>query len=134
LLIGSGWRWEIAMQDEIELLNFVYSRFNTRDIEAVLAALHEDVVWANGLEGGHLHGRDAVRSYWIRQWAIVDPQVNPVSFSEGPDGAIVVEVHQIVHDLKGALLLDHMVGHIFKIDEGAIRRFDIRDASPHLSQ
>jgi heme-degrading monooxygenase HmoA/ketosteroid isomerase-like protein len=121
-------RWEIAMEDEIELLNFVYSRFNARDMEAVLAALHEDVVWENGMEGGHLQGRDAVRSYWTRQWATRDPHVEPVRFSKGPEGEIVVEVHQIVHDTKGSLLLDQNVGHIFKIEDGAIRRFDIRDA------
>ena len=116
------------MQEEIELLNYVYKRFNARDMEAVLAALHEDVMWANGMEGGHVQGRDAVRSYWTRQWAMVDPHVEPVRFSAGPDGEVVVEVHQVVHDLTGVLLLDHMVGHIFRIDEGAIRRFDIRDA------
>jgi hypothetical protein len=54
--------------------------------------------------------------------------VEPVRFSTGPDDEVVVEVHQVVRDLAGVLLLDHMVGHIFKIDEGAIRRFDIRDA------
>jgi len=97
-------------------------------MEAVLAALHEDVLWANGMEGGHVHGRDAVRSYWTRQWAMVDPHVEPVSFSRGTDGEIIVEVHQVVRDLNGALLLNQMVGHIFRIDEGAIRRFDIRDA------
>jgi heme-degrading monooxygenase HmoA len=123
-------RWEIAMEDEIELLNFVYNRFNARDMEAVLAALHEDVVWANGMEGGHLEGRDAVRNYWIRQWATVDPHVEPVGFSKGPEGEIVVEVHQVVHDTNGALLLDQKVGHIFKIEDGAIRRFDIRDPPP----
>jgi hypothetical protein len=54
--------------------------------------------------------------------------VDPVRFSEGPNGEIIVEVHQVVHDLQGSLLLDHMVGHLFKIDNGAVRRFDIRDA------
>jgi hypothetical protein len=40
-----------------------------------------------------------------------------------------VEVHQVVHDLDGALLLDQMVGHIFRIKDGLVRRFDIRDAA-----
>ena len=71
------------MQEKIELLNYVYKRFNARDMEAVLAALHEDVMWANGMEGGHVQGRDAVRAYWTRQWAMVDPHVEPVSFSKG---------------------------------------------------
>lgn len=117
------------MQDEVELLNFLYNRFNARDMDAVLAALHEDVVWANGLEGGHVQGRDAVRGYWTRQWGMVDPHVEPVNFSEGPHGEIIVEVRQVVRDLQGRLIVDHKVGHIFTIDNGAVRRFDIRDAS-----
>src|ERR1700755_96002 len=118
------------MSEEIELLNFLYNRFNARDMEAVLAALHEDVVWANGMEGGHVRGRDAVRNYWTRQWAVVDPHVDAVSLSEASDGGIGAGVHKVVNERNGALLLDQMVGHIFKIDEGAVRRFDIRDAIP----
>lgn len=117
---------ETATHNEVELLKHIYERFNARDMEAVLAALHPDVTWANGMEGGHVHGRDEVRSYWTRQWAMVDPHVDPVGFSSGPEGEVVVEVHQVVHDLSGHLLLDHMVGHIFRIEDGLIRRFDIR--------
>jgi len=117
------------MIDEIEIVKCLYDRFNARDMETVLAALHETVAWANGMEGGHVHGRDAVRSYWTRQWAMIDPHVEPVGFSRGPEGEIVVEVHQVVHDLDGALLLDQMVGHIFRIKDGLVRRFDIRDAA-----
>jgi hypothetical protein len=116
------------MADEIEFLKRLYDRFNARDIETVLAELDENVVWANGMEGGHVHGRDGVRSYWTRQWAMVDPHVEPVGFSNGPEGEIVVEVHQVVHDLQGNLLVDQMVGHIFRIEDGLVRRFDIRGA------
>ena len=116
------------MSTDVELLKQVYQRFNARDIEAVLAALHRDVVWANGWEGGHLHGREAVRSYWTRQWTVLDPRVEPTGFSTGADGEIVVEVHQTVHDLHGAVVVDQMVGHIFRIEHGLITRFDIREA------
>jgi hypothetical protein len=30
-----------------------------------------------------------------------------------------------VHDLEGNLLTDKMVGHIFLVEDGMIRRFDI---------
>ena len=116
------------MSIDVELLKQVYQRFNARDIEAVLAALHPDVTWANGMEGGHVHGREAVRSYWTRQWATVDPRVEPTAFSTGVDGETIVEVHQTVRDLQGAVLLDQMVGHIFRIENGLIMRFDIREA------
>jgi hypothetical protein len=119
---------ESLMSSEVELLKLLYDRFNARDMEAVLASMHEDVIWANGMEGGHVHGRDGVRSYWTRQWAIIDPHVEPVEFSSGSNGRVVVEVHQIVRDLQGKLLADQMVGHIFQIENGLVRRFDIRGA------
>ena len=114
------------MSDIVELLKRVYNRFNARDMETVLAALHQDVIWANGMEGGYVHGREGVRSYWTRQWAMVDPHVEPVAFAEGPNAEIIVEVHQVVHDLQGNLLADKMVGHIFRIENELIKRFDIR--------
>ena len=114
------------MPDEVELLKRVYDRFNARDMETVLAALHEDVMWANGMEGGHVHGRDGVRRYWTRQWAMVDPHVEPVEFSSGPQGEVIVEVHQVVRDLNGNLLADRLVGHVFRFESGFVKRFDIR--------
>jgi hypothetical protein len=116
------------MSSEVELLERVYDRFNSRDMDSVLAALHHDVTWANGMEGGHVLGRDEVRSYWTRQWAMLDPRVEPVEFSLGQEGEIVVEVHQVIRDLRGNVLADKMVGHIFRIENGLIRRFDIRSS------
>lgn len=115
------------MSGEVKLLKYIYERFNARDMETVLAAMCEDVTWANGMEGGYVHGRDGVRSYWTRQWAVVNPRVEPVAFSIGPSGDVVVEVHQVAHDLDGNLLVDQMVGHIFRFEHGLIQRFDIRE-------
>jgi len=115
------------LPDNVELLKRIYDRFNARDMEPVLAALHEDVIWANGMEGGHVHGREGVRRYWTRQWAMIDPRVEPVAFAQGPQAEVIVEVHQVVRDLKGNLLGDKMVGHIFRVENGRIRRFDIRE-------
>ena len=33
----------------------------------------------------------------------IDPHVEPVEFSNGPEGEVVVEVHQVVCDLNGNL-------------------------------
>jgi hypothetical protein len=40
--------------------------------------------------------------------------LEPTDFSAGPDGAINVWVHQTVRDLKGSVLSDRVVGHIFQ--------------------
>jgi hypothetical protein len=113
------------MSEQVEFLKHIYARFNAREMETVLAAMSEDVAWANGMEGGHVHGRDGVRSYWTRQWATVDPHVEPIGFSIGPEGEVVVDVHQVVHDLEGKLLADQKVVHIFRFEDGLIKRFDI---------
>jgi nuclear transport factor 2 (NTF2) superfamily protein len=112
--------------DDVLRLAKIYDRFNARDMDAVLASLHPDVIWANGMEGGYVRGREGVRDYWTRQWGVLDPRVEPVAFSHADNGAWVVEVHQVVHDCEGRLLVDQMVGHIFHLDDGLIVHFDIR--------
>lgn len=124
------------MDAEIELLKHLYERFNARDIDAVLAQLTDDVAWANGMEGGHEHGREAVRAYWTRQWTLVSPHVEPVSFRRTADGAIIAEVRQTIRDLDGQPLQgqthgleDKTVGHVFRFRDGKVARFDIEDAA-----
>jgi nuclear transport factor 2 (NTF2) superfamily protein len=112
---------------DVELISRVYALFNGRDIESVLVAMHPEVIWANGMEGGHVHGRDEVRNYWTRQWAIIDPHVDPVEISPNGSGEVVVKVHQVVRDRKGNLLTDRTVTHVFQMRDGLIQRFDIRD-------
>ena len=116
---------ETAKQNETTILEQAYRDFNNRRIDAVLARMHSDVEWANGMEGGHVHGTEEVRAYWTRQWAILDPHVDPVSIAPDAEGRWVVEVHQVVHDKNGNLLLDKIVHHAYRIRDGLIERMDI---------
>lgn len=111
---------------EQELLAKAYAAFNARDIEAVLALMHPDVVWPNGMEGGYMQGHDAVRDYWTRQWKLIDSRVEPQSFTTDHTGRIVVNVHQIVYDLAGHLLSDETVQHIYWIEDQLIRSMEIK--------
>jgi hypothetical protein len=70
------------------------------------------------MEGGYVHGREAVRSYWTRQWAMIEPHVEPLQFSKGPEDEVIVEVHQIVRDVNGTLVGDKLVGHVFRVEKG----------------
>jgi hypothetical protein len=122
------------MADDIARIAEIYACFNVRDIDGVLGALTDDVVWANGMDGGHVHGREGVRAYWTRQWAIVRPHVEPVRFDRAADGSIVVDVRQSIRDLEGRPLQDQThglkdksVGHIFYLRDGKVARFDIRE-------
>jgi ketosteroid isomerase-like protein len=123
------------MDDDIKTLKRIYDRFNARDIDGVLSALTDDVAWANGMEGGYVHGCEAVREYWTRQWAMVSPRVEPMRFRRAADGAIIAEVQQSVRDLEGKPrqgqthgLKDKTVGHVFRLRAGKVARFDIQDA------
>jgi ketosteroid isomerase-like protein len=124
------------MDDDIKFVERMYDRFNARDIEGVLTALTDDVAWANGMDGGHVHGRESVRAYWTRQWAMVSSHVEPVGFHRTEDGAIVAEVQQSVRDLEGKPLhgqthglKDKTVRHVFRFREGRVARFDIEDGA-----
>lgn len=110
-----------------DLLMFVYAAFNRRDIDAILPKLHPEVEWPNGMEGGWVHGREGVRAYWTRQWGTIDPHVQPTGFTAEADGRIAVRVHQVVRDLSGTTLLDRVVQHIYSITDGLIQRMDIRE-------
>ena len=109
------------------LLQRAYVAFNGRDIDGALATMSPDVVWPNGMEGGTVHGHEGVRAYWTRQWGMIDPHVEPVSFTEDGSGRIVVDVHQVVRDLTGKQLLDRMVQHVYTLKDGLIQSMDIRE-------
>src|SRR3978361_1420128 len=89
------------MADDIGVIRVMDDCFNARNIDGVLDALTDDVAWANGMEGGHVHGREAVRAYWTRQWSMVSPHVEPVHFRRAADDVIIAEVRQTVRDLQG---------------------------------
>ena len=113
------------MTDEREILRSAYRDFNARNIDAVISRMHAEVEWANGMEGGHVHGKEEVRAYWTRQFTTLNPYVEPVQIEPGKDGSWVVQVHQVVHDQKGNLLLDTTVYHTYQFRDGLIAQMDI---------
>ena len=113
------------MSNERELLEGAYRDFNARRLEAVLARMQPDVVWPNGMEGGFVYGHEGVRDYWTRQWAMLDPHVEPEEITPDDRGRWVVRVHQVVHDREGKLLVDQIVQHAYQIRDSLIARMDI---------
>ena len=108
------------------MIRAAYRAFNARDVDAALELMHPDVDWPNAWEGGRVTGRAAVRDYWTRQFAAISSRVDPEGFSEEPDGALTVEVHQVVHDAgSGELLSDSRVRHRFRLEDGLVTRMDV---------
>jgi ketosteroid isomerase-like protein len=110
---------------EIEMLRSAYIAFNARDIDAALALMAPDVAWPRAFKGGFVRGPEEVRAYWTEQWNEIDGQVEPVAFHVEDAGQILVEVHQVVRDLAGAVLADEHVGHRFTIEHGLIQAMEV---------
>ena len=120
------------MQLEESLLRSAYQAFNLRDVEAALELMHPQVDWPNVWEGGRVVGRDAVRDYWSRQFAVISSKVEPERFTQEADGSITVDVHQVVHDARtGELLTDSRVRHRYRVGGEHILRMDVLEASSH---
>jgi ketosteroid isomerase-like protein len=113
------------MTPNSDMLTAAYRAFNARQIDEVLAVLHPEVDWPNGMEGGRVYGHKGVRDYWTRQWRLVDPHVEPVGFEEDADGRVVVDVHQTVRDLSGKVIVDQMVQHVYVIRDGLVVSMNI---------
>ena len=110
---------------ETELLSTAYAAFNARHIDAALATMSASVVWPKAFKGGFARGHEEVRAYWTEQWREIDPHVEPVAFHVEGVGRILVDVHQVVRDMTGAVLGDEHVGHRFTIADGLIQSMEV---------
>ena len=109
-----------------DLITKIYNAFNARDIDTALAAMHPNVDWPNGWEGGRVYGREGVRDYWERQWAAINPRVESMEVSTDELGRTVVKVHATVKNLAGSVISEEYVEHIYTIEGGMIRSMEIR--------
>ena len=117
------------MSSNQRFLQNLYDAFNKREIETIISLMWPDVKWANGLEGGFVYGRDAVREYWTDQFKDIQPELETLNFETDEDGRDVVTVHQIIKDLQGNLLADMTVHQIFTIEDGSIRVYEISETA-----
>ena len=113
------------MNSNQQFLQNLYDAFNKREIETIIALMRSNVKWANGLEGGFVHGRDAVREYWTNQFKAIQPELETLKFETDEKNRNVVTVHQIIKDLQGNVLADVIVHQIFTIEDGLISLYEI---------
>jgi ketosteroid isomerase-like protein len=110
---------------EIGLLRAAYAAFNARDIDAALALMTPDVEWPRAFKGGYVQGPEEIRTYWTEQWTEINPHVEPTSFRLEEGGCILVDVHQVVRDLSGAVLVEGHVSHRFTLKQGLVRKMEV---------
>jgi len=110
---------------DIELLRAAYAAFNAREIDVALALMTLDVTCPRAFKAGFVRGLEEIRAYWTEQWREINPHVEPVAFHRQGAGQVLVDVHQIVRSLAGAVLADEHVGHRFTIEHGLIQAMEV---------
>jgi hypothetical protein len=116
------------MEEREQQVRGFYEAFNARDADTLMGVMVDDVDWPNGWEGGRVHGRAAVRDYWQRQWAEVDPSVTPTGFTHLDADRISVDVDQTVRSLAGDILAQGHLKHVYTFDDdNLVVRMDIED-------
>ncbi len=113
------------MSSNQQFLQNLYDAFNKREIEIIISLMRQDVKWANGLEGGFVYGRDAVREYWTNQFKDIQAELETLKFETDENNRHIVTVHQIIKDLQGNVLVDTTVHQIFTIEDGLISLYEI---------
>jgi hypothetical protein len=116
------------MANTQKLIAQVYSAFNRRDIDGVLAFMSENVSWPKASEIGRATGKEEIRAYWTRQWREFDPHVEPLEVIDREGGITDVRGHQFVKNLAGDVLHDGEIWHIYSIANGLIERMDIKES------
>lgn len=115
------------MADTKTLIEQAYWAFNQRDIDGVLALMTSDVTWPRASESGRAVGKEEIRAYWTRQWSQIDPHVDPLVITEEGEGKVHVQVHQLVKNLEGGVLLDNEVLHVYTMRGGLIAAMHIAE-------
>ncbi|MGH9590485.1 MAG: nuclear transport factor 2 family protein [Terracidiphilus sp.] len=115
------------MTDTKTTIEQAYSAFNRRDIEGALALMTPDVSWPKASEGGKIIGKEEIRAYWTRQWGEFDPHVNPLAITEEDGGKVRVKVRQLVRNLRGEVISDSEVLHVFTMNRGLIAAMNLGD-------
>jgi hypothetical protein len=59
---------------------------------------------------------------------MINPKVYPVNVNEDELGRIVVDVHQLVRNLEGVIVLDQMVRHVYVMENGLIKSMEILES------
>ena len=86
-----------------------------------------DVDWPNAWEGGRVHGHEGIRDYWPRQWAAIDPTVEPVAFTTRSDDSVAVTVDQVVRGLDGTLISQGRVVHLYVFRGDLVARMEVEE-------
>ncbi len=118
------------------LLAEAYTAYSSQDLERPLPAVTDDVDWPDGAARLHgctaarLHGKDALRRFWLEQWTHVLTRDEPVAFEKVGLDVVQVRIDQVVRDLHGHTVSEGAFRHTFRPRDERITRLDIDPVAP----
>ena len=108
---------------EEDIVLAAYDAYNARDADGIIEFVSDDVNWPNGDD--RLHGKEALRKYWLDQWAQTATHDQPTEVSKLPDGRIKVCLDQVVRTLGGDEVSRGSFEYFFELRDDLIVRLDI---------
>ena len=112
------------MSGNLEATQRIFAIWNTRDFEALIPFLTEDIEWAPAtmaaVEGGSFHGTEGMRQFfdeWDKAWA--KWEVETSEMKELGDRVLVLgRVH--AEGRGSGMVLDQDVGYVFRFRDGLL--------------
>ncbi|WP_051799941.1 nuclear transport factor 2 family protein [Catenuloplanes japonicus] len=114
------------MREEIGpagLVRRMYAAYNERDAERLLAMVTDDVDWPDGPR--RMHGKDALRDYWTRQWQRVHTHDEAGAIVALGGGRFQVHIEQTVRTPDGTPVSAGRFRHTLLLRDGLAARLDI---------
>ncbi len=109
------------------LLREAYAAYNTQDVDRLLAVLSDNVDWPEG--SNRLHGKAAVRAYWLDQWSRIRTHDELGEFTQLSGDRTAVRIAQVVRALDGSVVSRGTFTHVHRIRDAHIARLDIVPAA-----
>ncbi len=107
------------------LLRDTYAAFNARNLPATQKALGPNVEWPDAMEGGSLHGPEAVGEYWKRRWDLFDPHFDLRHFEIDAAGRVVITLVQTLRGANGVTISKGLIRHVHEFENGLVRRMTV---------
>ncbi|HMN06228.1 MAG TPA: nuclear transport factor 2 family protein [Flavobacteriales bacterium] len=114
------------MHPNEQALRESYAAFNAGDLPAAGAYLSDDTEWPDQLEGGLLHGREAIQAYWERLGKITQHHYEVVNAIVDDQGTVVTNLLRTVRALDGRVLSHGLIRHAYTFRaDGKVARMEM---------
>lgn len=113
-------------EDSLEpLLNTLYEAIDRRDIEAVMSVFHPEARIPDSLEQSTVCGREAIRAYYLRQFAAIQVASSLLSTKRLPDDSVEASLHVLVRGSTGGFWWEGSVTATYQTRDGLIIDMDL---------